>query len=85
MEFIKQRARKGIESIPLNAESFGRNWIGPTRKNLLIPNDEENKLKKKVIRGMAALKVSNVGIVLPTWSLGKKLSVANNIAKEMFT
>ena len=70
MEFIKQRLRKRIESTPLNAESSGRNWIGPTRKNLLIPNDEENKLKKKVIRGMAALKVSNVGIVIPVLSLG---------------
>ena len=65
IEFITQRLRKGIESSPLNAESFGRNWIGPERKNLLIPNDEANKLKRKVRSGRAALKVSNVVIVKP--------------------
>ena len=62
IEFITQRLKKGIESSPLNAESFGRNWIGPERKNLLIPKEEENKLKRKVIRGKASLKFSNVDI-----------------------
>ena len=85
IEFITHRLRKGIESSPLNAESFGRNWIGPERKNLLIPKDEANKLKRKVIRGMAALKVSNVDIVLPRSSFGKNPSVAKSIAKEMLT
>ena len=63
IEFITHRLRKGNESRPLNAESFGRNWIGPERKNLLIPNDEANKLKRKVRSGRAALKVLNVVIV----------------------
>ena len=62
IEFITQRLKKGIDSSPLNAESFGRNWIGPERKNLLIPKEEENKLKRKVIRGKASLKFSNVDI-----------------------
>ena len=63
IEFITHRQRKGIESSPLNAELFGRNWRGPERKNLLIPKEEANKLKRKVTRGRAALKFSNVDIV----------------------
>ena len=63
MEFITSRLRKGIERSPLNAESFGRNWIGPFKKNLLIPKDEANKLKRKEIRGRAASKFLNVDIV----------------------
>ena len=85
IEFITHRLRKGIESSPLNAESFGRNWIGPERKNLLIPKDEANKLKRKVIRGRAALKFSNVDIVLPISSFGKNPSIAKSIDKEMLT
>ena len=65
IEFITHRIKKGIESRPLNAESFGRNWIGPERKNLLIPKDEANKLKRKVRSGRADLKVSNVVILKP--------------------
>ena len=85
MELIRHRLRKGIESCPLNAESFERNWIGPARKNLLIPKEEANKLRRKVIRGWAALKFSNVDIVSPRLSFGKKPSVAKSIAKEMLT
>ena len=85
IQFIKHMLRNGIESSPLNADSFGRNWIGPARKNLLIPNDEANKLKRKVIRGRAALKLSNLDMVLPISSFGKKVSVAKSIAKEMLT
>ena len=69
----------------MNAESFGRNWIGPARKNLLIPNDEANKLKRKVTSGRADLKVSNVVNVKPTSLFGKNPSIANNIDKEMLT
>ena len=85
IEFITHRLRKGNESRPLNAESFGRNWIGPERKNLLIPKDEANKLKRKVTSGRAALKVSNVVIVSPASFFGKNPSIANNIDKEMLT
>ena len=58
IELIRKRARKGTEINPLNAESFGRNWIGPVRKNLLIPKDEANRLMIKVRRGAADLKLS---------------------------
>ena len=85
IEFITHRLRKGNESKPLNAESFGRNWIGPERKNLLIPKDEANKLKRKVRSGRAALKVSNVVIVKPSASFGKNPSMANSIDKDMLT
>ena len=47
---------KGIESSPLKAESLERNWMGPVRKNLLIPNDEANRLKRKVKSGKAEWK-----------------------------
>ena len=52
---------------------------------MLIPNDEANKLKRKVRSGRAALKVSNVVIVVPSSLFGKNPSMANNIDKEMLT
>ena len=63
IEFITHRLKNGIERSPLNAELFGRNWIGPERKNLLIPNDEANKLKRNVRRGKMELRDWNAGIV----------------------
>ena len=63
IEFITHRLRKGNESRPLNAESFGRNWIGPERKNLLIPKDEAKRLMINVKRGEAELKSLYVAIV----------------------
>ena len=57
MELIRKRLRKGIDKSPLNAELLGRNLIGPDKKNLLIPQDEANILKTKVIRGNAELKL----------------------------
>ena len=50
-----QRQRKGIDSIPFNAESFEINCIGPCIKNLLVPKDDENRLMKNVISGKAEL------------------------------
>ena len=85
IEFIMQRLKKGNDRIPLNGESFGRNLIGPERKNLLIPNDAANRLKRKVIRGKAALKVSNFGTGKPNSFLGKTPSVTNKIARDVFT
>ena len=58
MELIRKRLRKGIEKSPLEAESFGKNWIGPDKKNLVIPKDEEKRLKMKVRRGKIELKSS---------------------------
>ena len=56
---------KGIDTNPLNAESLGKNRIGPDKKNLLIPNDEGNRLIRKVTRGTADLNSSKVCIVSP--------------------
>ena len=55
---MRKRQRKGIEKSPLEAESFGKNWIGPDKKNLVIPKDEEKRLKMKVRRGKIELKSS---------------------------
>ena len=57
IELIRKRLRKGIDSSPFKAESFGKNWIGPDKKNLLIPKDEENRLRMNVRRGKAELKL----------------------------
>ena len=64
---------------------FGRNWIGPDRKNLVIPKDDAKRLRINVKRGNAELKSLKVAIVSPLASFGKKPSVANNIASEMLT
>ena len=85
MELITKRQRKGIEKSPLNAESFGRNCRGPDRKNFVIPKEEDKKLNIKVRRGKAELKSLYFAIVSPNPSLGKKPSVLNNIASDMFT
>ena len=55
---IRKRLRNGIDKSPLNGDSFGRNRIGPDRKNLLIPKDAEKMLQMKVMRGKAELKLS---------------------------
>ena len=56
IELIMQSPRKGIERIPLKVESVERNWMGPAKKNLDIPNAEEKMLSKKVMRVNAELK-----------------------------
>ena len=70
IELIRKRLTKGIDIIPLNAELFGRNWIGPDKKNLLIPKEAANRLMIKVIRGKAAFRSSNHCIVTPSASFG---------------
>ena len=70
MELMIHRLRNGIDISPLNAELLGRNWIGPARKNLLIPKDAENRLIANVIRGKVDLRSSNHGIVTPASFLG---------------
>ena len=51
IELIRQRIRKGTDRIPLNDESIGRNWIGPARKNLLIPKEDASRLTINERRG----------------------------------
>ena len=58
MELIRKRHIKGIDRSPFRAESFGKNWIGPDKKNLVIPKEEDKRLKMKVRRGKAELKSS---------------------------
>ena len=59
--------------------------MGPLKKNLLVPKEAENKLKRNVRSGRAELKSSKVEMVRPTLSFGKNPSIANNMASEMFT
>ena len=56
----RHRERKGTDRSPLNAEFLGRNDIGPVKKNLDIPNELANMLKKNLIKGRASLMLRNV-------------------------
>ena len=56
IELIKHRQRKGTDKIPLKGELLVINFIGPDNKNLLIPKEEANRLRRKVISGKAELK-----------------------------
>ena len=58
IELIRNNAKKGAEISPLNAESFGRNWIGPDKKNFVVPKEALKRLRRKVIRGQAWLMLS---------------------------
>ena len=58
IELMKNNAKKGAEIMPLNADSFGRNWIGPDKKNLVVPKEALKRLRRKVIRGHAWLILS---------------------------
>ena len=42
-----QRIRKGSETTPFIAESFERNLIGPAKKNLDMPKEEEKCLTER--------------------------------------
>ena len=44
---------KGRDKRPFKGAFFGRNAIGPHKKNLVIPNELANKLTMKVARGRA--------------------------------
>ena len=55
---------------PDKGESLGRKGIGPFRKNFDIPNELENKLKRKVPTGRASLRVLKVVIVSPSSFFG---------------
>ena len=70
IELIRKRLTKGTDSIPLNAELLGRNFIGPDKKNLLIPKDAAKRLMIKVIRGKAEFRSSNHCIVTPSAFFG---------------
>ena len=56
MELIRKRQRKGIEKSPLKAEFFGRNGMGPDKKNFVMPKDEAKRLIINDIRGKAELR-----------------------------
>ena len=82
---IRQRLRKEIVKIPLGVERLEIHWMGPLRKNFDIPKDEEKRLNKKVTRGKAEFTSSYLYVVRPASVFGKNPSVANSIAKEIFT
>ena len=56
MVLRKQRQRKGKDRSPFKGAFFGRNDMGPLKKNLLMPKELANKLKRKVKSGRAVLK-----------------------------
>ena len=70
IRFKKNMQMKGMDRKPDKGESFGRNGIGPFKKNLDIPNELANKLKRNVPRGRASLNVLNEDIVRPNSSFG---------------
>ena len=47
------KQKNGSDNNPFKGSFFGRNVIGPLKKNLVIPNEPANKLKMKVARGRA--------------------------------
>ena len=51
IELMRHKIKKGADISPSNAESFGRNWIGPDKKNLVVPKEALKRLNRKVIRG----------------------------------
>ena len=68
--FKKNMQMKGMDRRPDKGESFGRKGIGPFKKNLDIPNELANKLKRNVPSGSASLNVLTDDIELPHSSFG---------------
>ena len=60
----------GMERRPERRESFERKGMGPFKKNLDIPNELVNKLKRNVPTGMASFRLSYVAFVKPNGSFG---------------
>ena len=85
MVLRRQSVIKRTDNRPFSGESLGKNAIGPVSMNLLMPNELEKRLNRKVSRGRAELKSLYVGIVLPLSSVGKNPFVANNMAREILT
>ena len=79
------KQKNGSDNNPFKGAFFGRNDIGPLKKNFAIPNELENTLKIKVMRGSISLGWVKMDFVLPILLLGKNPSVANRIANEVFT
>ncbi len=60
--------------------------MGPLKKNLLVPKEAANRLKRKVRSGRAELKSSKSRYLFGQHYLyGKNPSMANNMASEIFT
>ena len=70
MMFNRHIAMKGMESRPSRRESVGRKLMGPFRKNLDIPNELANKLRRNVASGRASFKVLNKDGVSPNSPFG---------------
>ena len=47
------KQKNGSDNKPFKGDLFGRNDIGPFKKNLVIPNELANKLMIKEKRGVA--------------------------------
>ena len=60
----------GMERRPDRRESLGMKGMGPFKKNLDIPNELANKLKRNVPSGRASLNVLNEDMVFPNESFG---------------
>ena len=79
------KQKNGSDNNPFKGAFFGRNDIGPLKKNFAIPNELENTLKIKVMRGSISLGWLKMESVLPIAFLGKNPSVANRIANDVLT
>ena len=70
MVLRRQSVINGTDNRPFNGESLGRNEIGPDNINLLIPNELEKRLIRKVNKGRAEVKSLNLEIIAPNSFLG---------------
>ena len=74
--------KNGNEIIPERWEFFGRKEIGPVRRNLDKPNDEEKRLNKKVKNG----KMDSFAPGYPdSGSDGRNPCIAKMIANDICT
>ena len=65
IRFTKHIERNGMERRPDKRESLGRKGMGPFKKNLDIPNELVNKLKRNVATGRASFMLSYENFVPP--------------------
>ena len=72
---------KGNDNNPENKESLLRKGTGPLSRNFDSPKADENRLSKKVATGKGGM----VDPASPSGFGGKKLCVANMIAREICT
>ena len=75
----------GIERTPFRGAFFGRNEIGPHKKNFYVPKELANRLIRNESKGMALLGSSKYFNRVPCSVMEENPSVETIIANDMFT